>query len=148
MIRVVIDTNVVVSASLEDEGLPAAIMDLAANKRILMCVSDAVLAEYKEVLNRPRLKLAPRRIAQFLTVIRKTNRLVKPKRRVTVIRNDEPDNRLLECAQAAAADYLVTGNARHFPRTFEATAIVTPKEFIELLLPVIAQLRKRRSGRP
>jgi putative PIN family toxin of toxin-antitoxin system len=50
MIRVVIDTNVVVSANLRDESLPAAILDLAANKKILMCVSDALLAEYIDLL--------------------------------------------------------------------------------------------------
>ena len=141
MIRAVIDTNVVVSANLNDEGLPAAILDLAANKRILMCVSEQVLAEYKEVLNRPRLKLPPQRsIARTLTVIRKTSLLVKPKGTVTII-EDEPDNRLLECARAAAADYLVTGNTKHFPATFEGTRIVTPKQFIDLILPFIAQLR-------
>jgi uncharacterized protein len=91
MIRAVIDTNVVVSASLNDEGLPAAILDLAANKKILMCVSEAVLAEYKEVLNRPRLNLSPKRIARTLTVIRKTSLLVKSNGILTVIKDDEPD---------------------------------------------------------
>lgn len=47
MIRVVIDTNVVVSANLNDDGLPAALMDLAVGKHILVCVSDAVLVEYE-----------------------------------------------------------------------------------------------------
>jgi uncharacterized protein len=144
MIRVVIDTNVVVSANLKDEGLPAAILDLAASRTILMCVSAAVLAEYKEVLNRPRLKLPPKRIAGTLAVIRKTSLLVKPTREVTVIKADEPDNRLLECAEAAAADYLVTGNTKHFPKTFKGTAIVTPKQFSDLLLPLLAKLRKEK----
>src|ERR1039458_110944 len=139
MIRVVIDTNVVVSANLSDEGLPAAILDLAANQRILMCVSTAVLSKYKEALNPPRLKLAPRRIAQSLAVIRKTSLLVRPMRTVTLIKNDDPDNRLLECAHAAAADYLVTGNTRHFPKVFGTTAIVTPKQFIDLVLPLLAK---------
>jgi putative PIN family toxin of toxin-antitoxin system len=85
MTRVVIDTNVVVSANLRDEGLPAAILDLAANRRIVMCVSAAVLAEYKDVLNRPRLKLPPHRIAGALAIIRKTSLLVKLTRTVTVI---------------------------------------------------------------
>lgn len=140
MIRVVIDTNVVVSANLRDEGLPAAILDLAANKKILMCVSEAVLAEYKEVLNRPRLKLSPQRIARSLAVIRKTSLLVKPTRTVTLIKDDDPDNRLLECAHAAGAEYLVTGNTKHFPKTFEATTILTPKQFIDLLLPRLVKL--------
>jgi putative PIN family toxin of toxin-antitoxin system len=144
MIRVVVDTNVVVSANLRDEGLPAAILDLAANKRILMCVSAALMAEYKEVLNRPRLKLAPRRIASALAVIRRTSLLVSPTRTVTVIKADEPDNRLLECAEEAGAHYLVTGNARHFPRSFKSTIIVTPKQFLDLLLPHLAGLRRRK----
>ncbi len=139
MIRAVIDTNVVVSANLTDDGLPAAIMDLAASRNILMCVSDAVLAEYKEVLNRPRFKLTPQRIAGALSVIRKTSLHVKPTQTVSVITADEPDNRLLECAEAAGADYLVTGNTKHFPKVFKNTAIVTPKQFMDLLLPQIAR---------
>jgi putative PIN family toxin of toxin-antitoxin system len=142
MIRVVIDTNVVVSANLRDEGLPAAILDLAANKKILMCVSAPVLAEYKEVLNRPRLRLPPNRIALALAVIRKTSLLVKPMRTVTVIKADEPDNRLLECAEAASADYLVTGNTRHFPKCFKNTTVVTPKQFMDLFLPHLAELNR------
>lgn len=62
MIRVVIDTNVVVSANLVDEGPSAVILSLAINRKILMFVSTAVLAEYEKVLNRPRLKFNPERI--------------------------------------------------------------------------------------
>ncbi len=139
MIRVVIDTNVVVSANLNDEGLPAAILDLAAGRRIQMYVSEPVLAEYKEVLNRPHLKLTPQRIARSLSVIRKTSLLVKPTKTVTAIKLDDPDNRLLECAEAAEANYLVTGNTKHFPKSFRSTIIVSPKEFTELILPFLAQ---------
>jgi putative PIN family toxin of toxin-antitoxin system len=127
-----------------DEGLSAAILDLAAFKRILMCVSEAVLAEYKEVLHRPRLRLTPQRIARSLAVIRKTSLLAKPARTVTLIK-DEPDNRFLECAHASAADYLVTGNTKHFPKTFEKTTIVTPKQLIDVLLPLLAQLRNQKT---
>jgi putative PIN family toxin of toxin-antitoxin system len=61
--KVVIDTNVVVSAALVDQGLPAAILDLAANRIIRMFVSPAVLAEYDTVLRRPRLSLNPATVA-------------------------------------------------------------------------------------
>jgi putative PIN family toxin of toxin-antitoxin system len=140
MIRVVIDTNVVVSAHLNDEGLPAAILDLAASRRIQMYISEPILAEYQEVLNRPHFKLTPRRIARSLSVIRKTSLLVKPTKKVMVIKLDDPDNRLLECAEAAEANYLVTGNIKHFPVSFKSTIIVTPKQFIDLILPLVAQL--------
>jgi putative PIN family toxin of toxin-antitoxin system len=146
MIRVVIDTNVVVSANLGDEGLSAAILDLAAAKQILMCVSEAVLAEYKEALNRPRLKLSPQRIARSLAVIRKTSLLVEPTRTImVVVKNDDPDNRMLECAHATGASYLVTGNVRHFPKIFGATKIVTPKQFIDSVLPLLARFRGEKT---
>jgi putative PIN family toxin of toxin-antitoxin system len=57
MIRAVIDTNVVVSAALNDDSLPAAVLSLALDKNILMFVSAPVLAEYETVLSRPHLKL-------------------------------------------------------------------------------------------
>src|SRR5271165_275056 len=70
MIRVVVDTNVVVSGALVDGGLPASILDLAANRKIRMIVSSDILAEYAEVLRRPRFKLSPAYVSQVLTVIR------------------------------------------------------------------------------
>jgi putative PIN family toxin of toxin-antitoxin system len=145
MIRVVIDTNAVVSANLKDDGLPAAILDFAANKRILMCISEAVFAEYQEVLHRPHLKLTRQRIGRSLAVIRKTSALVQPTRTVTEIKDDEADNRLLECAEAARAEYLVTGNIKHFPKTFGTTTIVTPKQFVDLLLPLLAEVRNEKT---
>jgi uncharacterized protein len=131
MIRVVIDTNVVVSAVLVDEGPSAAILDLAVNRRILVFTSPALLAEYEEVLRRPRLKLSPSRIRGFMSVIRRTGRPVK--RTLTLkISAHESDNRIYECADAGGADYIITGNSKHFPRAYRATQIVTPREFIAL----------------
>lgn len=136
MIRVVIDTNVVVSANISDEGLPGSILDLAANTKILMVVSEPILAEYQEVLRRPRLKLDPLKIKNALAVIRSTSRLVKPIR--TVKKSpDESDNRFYECAEAGKANFLITGNIRHFPESHKGTRIVTPREFIELIGPML-----------
>jgi putative PIN family toxin of toxin-antitoxin system len=138
MIRVVLDTNIVVSAALVDEGLPAAIFDLATNKHILMVVSREILAEYEKVLHYPRLKLDPARIAGFLSDIRKVSILVSPSRVLSISR-DEADNRFYECADAGKADYLITGNAQHFPVHHKHTKIVSPREFIELTAPDLAR---------
>jgi len=135
--KVVIDTNVVVSANLADEGLPAAILDLAANRIILMCISRAILTEYESVLRRPHFKLDPARITRSLTVIRNTSRLVRPTRRLAEA-EDEPDNRFLECAVAAGADFIVTGNTRHFPERFENIRTVTPRQFVDAIVPWVA----------
>jgi len=147
MIRVVIDTNVVVSAALNDDGLPASIVSLAIHQKIRMFVSAAVLAEYEKVLNRPRMKFDPLRIEALLAHIRHASKLVLPTRTIAEIKKDDPDNRFLECADAARAEYLVTGNTKHFPKAFETTNIVTPKQFIDLLLPLLAQLRSEKTHR-
>ena len=63
--------------------------------------------------------------------IRKTAILITPTGAVTAS-DDEPDNRFLECAQAAKAHYLITGNTRHFPERWKYTKIVTAGAFIDL----------------
>ena len=91
MIRVVIDTNVVVSANLVDEGPSAAVLSLAIDKKIRMFVSAAVLAEYKEVLHRPRLKFAPKHIEASGADIRDTAELVQTTRNIEEVKKDEPE---------------------------------------------------------
>ena len=110
--------------------------DLAASKRILSVVTKEILAEYEEVLRRPRFKLSPARIRKVLAVLRRTSELVKPGRKLTISR-DESDNRFYECAEAGAADFLITGNTLHFPVHHKTTKIVTPREFIELVGPTL-----------
>jgi putative PIN family toxin of toxin-antitoxin system len=139
MIRVVIDTNIVVSANLSYDGPPATIMDLAAaSKDILMCVSGSRPCRIQGSVEPPPLQTYTSAIARTLVVIRKTSLHVKPTRTVSVIKADEPDNRLLECAEAADADYLATGNTKHFPKSYKNTVIVTPKQFLDLVVPHLA----------
>jgi putative PIN family toxin of toxin-antitoxin system len=139
IIKAVLDTNVVVSANLVDEGPSAAILDLAINKVILMVVSPPVLEEYEKVLHRPRLKLDPAQVAAVMALIRKNGVLVHPTARATSARGDESDNRFLECAGAGHADYIVTGNTKHFPELFEQSRVVTPRQFIDIVLPALAE---------
>ena len=65
MIRVVIDTNIVVSAMLRSDGLPEAVFNLAIGHReIRMYFSEPVMAEYEEVLRRPRLDIQPDKVTK------------------------------------------------------------------------------------
>lgn len=130
MIRVVIDTNVLVS-SLLASGTPKAVLDLAFNRKFVWYVSEAILAEYETVLAYPRLKLHPTEINRTMAATRKEARVVSP-RILLDEALDEADNRFLECAQAAKANYLVTGNLRHFPKVWKYTKVVPPKEFLRL----------------
>ena len=110
----------------------ASVLLLALTSRIALYVSPPVLAEYEEVLRRPRLKLQPQQIATAMAAIRKVAHLVKPNHTVSVSPH-ESDNRFLECAEAAEADWLVTGNTRHFPESHVQTKTVTGRRFLDIL---------------
>lgn len=130
MIRVVIDTNILVSALLHTEGLPAAVLMLALSGEVQLCVSDAVFAEYDEVIRRPRFKRSPDIIERTLQSIQEVGQWIKPGIRVEAC-TDPDDNIFLECAQAREADYLVTGNPRHFPARWKMTKVICARQLIE-----------------
>ncbi len=133
-LRVVYDTNVIVSAALKPGSLPASLVSLAMTRRVRLFVSLAILDEYAAVLRRPKFRLDPIRIDAFLRDLHKAAVTVRPSERVREA-PDEADNRFLECALAAQADYLVTGNKKHFPRpAFERTKVVSPAEFALLVV--------------
>lgn len=132
-LKVVYDTNVVVSAALKPGSIPASLLALAMAKHVRLFLSPPILDEYTEVLKRPKFRLDPAAIDRFLRDLRRAATMVRPTQRVSKAR-DEPDNRFLECAQKARAHYLVTGNTRHFPApAFEGTAIVNPAEFARII---------------
>jgi predicted nucleic acid-binding protein len=58
--------------------------------------------------------------------------MAAPKRRAPAAPH-ESDNRFLECAEAADAAYLITGNTKHFPDRYGNTKIVTPRQFWDLI---------------
>jgi uncharacterized protein len=133
-LRLVIDTNIVVSAALKPDGLQRTVLLLAITKPARLYVSDAVLEEYRDVLARPELKIrkGPRR--QLLQLFRSHAYRVVPSRPLRVAK-DPDDDKFLECADAARADYLVTGNARHFPKFWKKTKVITSREFIGIVAP-------------
>lgn len=129
MISLVLDTNVVVSANLSDEGLEALVVSLALNQKIQLYVSEPILQEYEQVLRYPRLKFDTVKVARFLARLRRVSVLIRPT--VTVSASpDEADNRFLECADVARADFLVTGNKKHFPKRWKTTEVVNSRELL------------------
>lgn len=133
-LRLVIDTNVIVSAALKPDGLQRTTFLLAITKPARLYVSEPVLEEYADVLSRPELSIRKGLRLQLLQLIKNHGYLVAPSRRIEVT-SDPDDNIFVECADAARADFLVTGNRRHFPAFWKSTKIVTPREFVSLVAP-------------
>jgi uncharacterized protein len=130
--RVVLDTNVVVSALLKPQGSEDRVLRLALSGYFTLCTSAAVLAEYADVLPRPKLKLQAEEIERVLNELRSASKVFQPTQAVNSA-TDEPDNRFLECAEAAGADFLVTGNKRHFPARWKRTSIINARELLGAL---------------
>ena len=133
-LRLVIDTNVVVSAALKPEGLQRTVLLLAMTKSVRWYVSEAIVAEYALVLARPELKIRRSSRQQLLQLIKNHARVVVPSR-MAQITSDPDDNVFVECADAAHADYLVTGNQRHFPKFWKNSKIISSTEFLSVIAP-------------
>ncbi len=131
-LRLVLDTNVVVSAALKPDGLPRTVFLLAITKPARLYVSGAILSEYRQVLARQELRIRKGLRQQLLQLIQSHCYVVSPTRRLEVAK-DPGDNKFLECADAARADYLVTGNQRHFPKFWKQAKVITSREFIAVV---------------
>jgi len=133
-LRLVIDTNVVVSAALKPEGLQRTVVLLAMTKPARWYVSDPIVSEYATVLARPELKIRKSLRQQFLQLIENHAHVVTPSRlgQVTL---DPADNIFIECVDRARADYLITGNQRHFPKFWKNTKIINSSEFLSVIAP-------------
>jgi putative PIN family toxin of toxin-antitoxin system len=131
MLKVVFDTNVIVSAALYEKSLPALLLSLALEDKVRFFVSPALLNEYEAVLKRPRFKLGQKQITELMGKINQKALIVTPNKQLKILEADERDNRILECATKAKADFVITGDKRHFPfEEFKGSKIVTPREFI------------------
>ena len=131
MLKVVFDTNVIISAALYEKSLPALLLSLGLEDKVRFFVSPALLNEYEAVLKRTRFKLGHKEITELMRKINRKALIVTPTKRLKIVKADEPDNRILECAIEANVDFIITGNKKHFPfEEFRGSKIVTPREFI------------------
>jgi uncharacterized protein len=135
-LRLVLDTNILVSAVLKPEGFQRAVFLISVTKPARLYISAAVLAEYREVLYRPELAIRRPMRRQFLDLLKVRAHMTWPVRQLQITA-DPDDNIFLECADAARADYLVTGNTRHFPRFWKQTKIINSREFLSITAPHI-----------
>lgn len=129
--RVVLDTNVLVSGVLSPHGPPGRLMDLALAGDLVLVVDDRELSEYAEVLRRPRFGLPVRELDVLMRHLRDVGEGVTA-RPLSVALPDADDLPFLEVAAAGAAA-LVTGNTRHFRpvRGRHTVRVLSPRQALD-----------------
>jgi len=129
MTNVVVDTNVLVSSALVPVGNPAKIIDLIrVNAVIQVYYSIEILAEYSDVLSRPRLNIAADKQTRAIGAIIKAGILVDPVASKVPL-PDESDRIFYDAAREGGA-ILITGNLKHYP---DEEFIMTPSQFLDSL---------------
>jgi putative PIN family toxin of toxin-antitoxin system len=136
MLKIVIDTNVIVSALIGGSYPSRIIKDIVLDKKVIVCLSHAVFSEYVNVVNREKFKKYTSFVTNAEIVLNKIDQIslkFVPGFQLETIK-DEADNRFLELALAANADFLITGNTKDFTmKNIETLKIVTPEEFINAI---------------
>ena len=132
MLKVVADTNIYISA-LNFGGAPDQILTLARRGRVEIFVSRPILDEVEGVLKR-KFQWPPRRVLEALAAICDFAKEVNPTEQVTAVEKDEPDNRVLECALAARATIIVSGDS-HLREldSFQRIRILSPRAFLDVI---------------
>ena len=134
-IKIVSDTNVVISAAVSSDGNPAEIFELLLLGKIKNFTSDEIINEIKEVMEREkirsRLTLYNRRF--IIDNFEKFSVKIIPKIKNDIIKEDPKDNKFLDCAVSANTGYIISGDEHLLSlKEFKGIKILSPAEFVKL----------------
>ncbi|MEW6159861.1 MAG: putative toxin-antitoxin system toxin component, PIN family [Verrucomicrobiota bacterium] len=130
--KIVLDTNIVVSGLLQSQGNPAQVLTLVLSGAIQVCHDERILAEYAEVVARPRFKFDPKRVREVLAKLDVDGLAVDASEHSDLDLPDADDEPFLAVALAASADFLVTGNLSDYPPDKRrGCTVVSPAAFME-----------------
>lgn len=129
---VVLDTNVLVSGLLNGSGVPGKIVDLLLDGRIQAAYDDRILAEYEDVLARPKLHIHPANAKAVIDYIELTGRYIETHPVILDDDFDPDDLPFIEVHTYGSAAALITGNSKHF---LQVKRVFTPSQFLEKYFP-------------
>ena len=131
---IVLDTNVLVSGIINIYGPPGKIVKMATSGSLQLCYDARIMDEYQKVLLRPQFPFHPVSVYMLLDQI-KANGIITAAQPLAKRLPDPDDEPFLEVALAGPADYLVTGNIKHFPPSKrQDIRVIKPKEFIDVFI--------------
>ena len=132
--RVVIDTNIFISSFFNPNGNPKRVIDLWKNGKITICITEEILKEYVKVLAGLGFSNEPE-LGELLGLFKKKNNIIyiasTPK--FNLIKDDPDDDKFIECAVAARAQYIISGDKHLLNlKTFQNITVISPSEFLNI----------------
>jgi putative PIN family toxin of toxin-antitoxin system len=126
--KIVLDTNIIVSAFLNPKGIPGEIISLILTKKITICYDNKIFSEYMEILKKSKFNFDNILVDEFLDFIKENGEYIiaEPQK---IKFADEDDKMFYDVYKSSDANYIITGNKKHFPKEKN---IITPREYIEL----------------
>jgi len=130
--KVVLDTNILISA-IAFGGMPRIILEKVTKGDIQLVLSDPILEEVQGVLLGKKFRYPAHIVVEIAQQLISLAEIVYPKEAISVIKNDPPDNRILECASTGKVKFIVSGDADLLSvKSFRKIEILTPDEFLKL----------------
>ena len=132
-VKVAADTNVLISAVIYG-GVSEQVLGLAQSKEIELLTSPEILTEFANVLYR-KFGFSSERVREAIARIQRISTTIFPLNKLSVIIEDEPDNRILECAVEGEAHYIVSGDKRHLLslKEYRGILILSPADLVKLI---------------
>ena len=126
--KIVMDTNIIVSAFLNPKGIPGEILSLVLTHKIILCYDNRIFSEYAEVLTRSKFDFDYDLVNNFLEFVRNNGEyiIVEPQ---DIQFDDEDDKIFYDVFKSSDAEYIITGNKKHYP---QEENIISPREYKEL----------------
>jgi len=135
-IKVVMDTNVVISSAISSDGNPAHIFEMLLLEKIENYTTTEIIEEIKEVMKRPKItKLVGLPEREFvISNFESFSTKIKPLISLNEVEDDPDDNKFLECAVFANVNYIISGDDHLLKiKDFRGILIITPAEFVRLI---------------
>jgi len=138
MLKIVLDTNILVSALINPHGRPAQIIDYVFENKLRLFISPPIVEELERVLSYPKLMkrhgLGREELKEFISDLLSIMLLIQGEETIKVITEDLSDNKYLSCAVSAKADFIISGDV-HLLKLgeYRGIQIVTAAQFLEIM---------------
>lgn len=132
--KIVLDTNILISALGWKGGNEYKILKKCFNKELELLFSSEILEEFIKVAKRPKFEFSLEEIDEFISSLLEISKFLVPDKKFDIIKDDPEDNKFLDAAVAGKANFIISGDKHLLQlKEFRGIKILTPREFLDYI---------------